>query len=74
MYVRLITKAMAAAAGALVLDLSDLLLDKVGITDDDARATRTIIKATISTGMTLIVDDFLDTISDRISKSGHAAN
>ena len=45
---RIVTKVATAAAVALVVELTDLVLDKVGISEERSRLARALLKSGVS--------------------------
>jgi hypothetical protein len=45
---RVVTKVISAAAVALIVELTDLVLDKIGISEDRSRLIRAILKSGVA--------------------------
>jgi hypothetical protein len=60
MRARIVTKVIGAAAGALIIELADLALDKAGITEEKSRITRAILKAGVAAAGGALLGVLLD--------------
>lgn len=58
---RVITKVIKAAAVALIVELTDVALDKAGLPADRLRVARKILKSAVGAAGNSLLDKMLDT-------------
>jgi hypothetical protein len=66
---RVVTKVISAAAGALIAELTNLALDKIGLSEEKSRVARAILKASVAAASGVLLGAVLSDLDEKEADS-----